>query len=72
VLDVARQMAADANYCMATGLHDTSPLPSDNTFTSPSGCLAVNLCFTALNICLTCAHCIDTVGWVAGRASYHV
>jgi len=42
VLDVARQTAVDANYCMATGLHDTLPLPNDdNSCTSPSGCSAV-------------------------------
>jgi len=59
VLDVARQMAADANYCLATGLHATSS-DEDKPLTSPAGYLAEHvICYTILDVLIL--QCFDTV-----------
>jgi len=44
ILDVARQMAAEADYCVATGLHAMSPDEdkSPKTPISPAGYLSVD------------------------------
>jgi len=39
ILEASRQAAAEANYCMATGLHAT-PIDDSKDPTSPSGCFS--------------------------------
>jgi len=39
ILEASRQAAAEANYCMATGLHAT-PIDDSKGPTSPSGCFS--------------------------------
>jgi len=41
ILEASRQVAAEANYCIATGLH-AAPIDDSKCLTSPSGYLAVN------------------------------
>ena len=45
ILEASRQMAAEASYCMATGLH-ALPIDDSKGPMSPSGNLTVNMCHT--------------------------
>ena len=45
ILEASQQMAVEASYCMATGLH-ALPIDDSKGPMSPSGNLAVNMCHT--------------------------
>jgi len=52
ILDVARQMASEANYCPATGLH-VIPSDEDRSSISSPGYLAITCCSLILAKCIT-------------------
>jgi len=49
ILDVARQMSSEANYCLATGLH-AMPSNEDKCSISSPGYLAITSCLLILAI----------------------